>query len=59
MLEPGKMHLMLIGLKAPLKVGESFPVTLTFEKAGAINVTVSVEKPGATGMDHTMPGMKM
>ena len=59
MLEPGKMHLMLVGLKAPLKIGQHFPVTLTFEKAGAVEVTVTVEKPGAAGMDHSMPGMKM
>jgi copper(I)-binding protein len=61
-LEPGKVHLMLTGLKAPLKVGQTFPVTLTFEKAGTLPVTVTVEKPGAagmSGMDHAMPGMKM
>lgn len=60
MLAPGAQHLMLIGLKAPLKVGDTFPVTLTFEKAGAIEVTVMVQKAGAMGMDHSMmPGMKM
>jgi periplasmic copper chaperone A len=61
-LKPGTIHLMLIGLKAPLKIGQSFPVTLTFEKAGNVEVMVSVEKAGATnmpGMDHSMPGMKM
>jgi copper(I)-binding protein len=57
-LKPGGMHLMLTGLKAPLKVGQSFPLTLTFEKAGAVAVTVSVEKAGAMG-GHDMPGMKM
>jgi copper(I)-binding protein len=57
-LKPGGMHLMLTGLKAPLKVGESFPLTLTFEKAGAVTVTVGVEKAGA-GSGHDMPGMKM
>ena len=28
---PGGYHIMLIGLKAPLKVGDSFPLTLTFQ----------------------------
>jgi periplasmic copper chaperone A len=58
-LVPGQMHLMLIGLKAPLKLGESFPITLTFEKAGHVEVQVKVEKPGAGSMDHAMPGMQM
>ena len=33
-LKPGALHLMLTGLKAPLKAGEKFPLTLTFERAG-------------------------
>ena len=40
---PGGLHVMLIGLAAPLKAGASFPMTLTFEKAGAIEVEVRVE----------------
>ncbi len=55
-LKPGGMHLMLTGLKAPLKLGQSFPLTLTFEKAGAVSVMVAVEKAGAMG-GHAMPGM--
>jgi copper(I)-binding protein len=58
-LVPGQMHLMLVGLKAPLKLGDTFPLTLTFEKAGPVEVTVKVEKPGAGTMDHAMPGMQM
>ena len=46
---------MLMGLKNPLKEGDSFPMTLAFE-AGTIQVTVKVEKPGAM---TPMPGMKM
>lgn len=37
-------HIMLVGLKHPLKVGDHFPLTLVFEKAGKLNVTVSVEE---------------
>jgi periplasmic copper chaperone A len=59
-LKPGGMHIMLVGLAAPLKEGQSFPLALTFEKAGTIPVTVTVEKAGAMGMpDMKMPGMKM
>jgi copper(I)-binding protein len=54
-LKPGGYHLMLIGLKQPAKQGESFPATLTFEKAGSVTVEFQVEAVGATGgmeMDH-------
>jgi copper(I)-binding protein len=47
-LAPGGYHIMLMGLKQPLKQGDSFPVTLTFEKAGAVTTTVTVEKAGAS-----------
>ncbi|MDB5410001.1 MAG: hypothetical protein JWL84_4913 [Rhodospirillales bacterium] len=57
--KPGAYHLMLTGLKEPLKQGTSFPVTLTFEKAGAKQVQVAVGRPGAmSGMaGHDMGGM--
>jgi periplasmic copper chaperone A len=38
-------HLMLMNLKAPLKEGERFPMTLIFKRAGELEVTVTVEKP--------------
>ncbi len=41
-LEPGGYHIMLIGLKQPLAKGQSFPLTLSFEKAGDVEVAVSV-----------------
>lgn len=40
-------HLMLMDLKQPLKVGDRFPMSLRFEKAGTIEVLIHVEKPGA------------
>jgi periplasmic copper chaperone A len=46
-LKPGGEHIMLEGLGAPLREGQSFPLTLTFEKAGTRTVTVAIEKPGA------------
>lgn len=42
-LKPGGMHLMLMGLKAPLKSGDTVPVTLRFEKAGEVTVAVPVK----------------
>ena len=45
--KPGDMHMMMVGLKQPLKEGETFPLTLTFEKSGKIDVTVTVAKVGA------------
>ena len=51
-LEPGGYHIMLIGLKQPLKEGERLPLTLTFEKAGKISIDVPVQKAGASGGHH-------
>lgn len=48
-LKPGGLHVMLIGLGAPLKQGETFPLTLSFEKAGSVTVEVSVEAADAGG----------
>jgi periplasmic copper chaperone A len=43
-MRPGSgMHLMLIGLKEPLKEGSSFPMTLQFERAGTIEVKIVVQ----------------
>ena len=57
---PGGLHVMLTGLKQPLKIGDSFPLTLTFAKAGAVTVTVSVQQIKATAKPMgDMPGMKM
>ncbi|HEY4164054.1 MAG TPA: copper chaperone PCu(A)C [Dongiaceae bacterium] len=47
-LKPGGMHIMLMNLAKPLKAGDSFQATLTFEKAGMVTVAVPVEKAGAT-----------
>jgi copper(I)-binding protein len=51
-LEPGGFHIMLMGLKKPLEESRSFPVTLTFEKAGNVTVTAVVEAVDATGSSH-------
>ena len=47
--EPGGLHLMIVGLKAPLVGGRSFRMTLKFEKAGEAIVDVKVEAPASAG----------
>lgn len=46
-LEPGGLHLMLVGLKAPLKGGSRVPLTLRFEKAGELTVELAIEQPAS------------
>ena len=48
-LKPGGEHIMLLGLNQPLREGQSFPLTLDFEKAGSRTVTVTVERAGSKG----------
>jgi copper(I)-binding protein len=69
-LAPGGYHLMMFDLKGPLKQGDKLPLTLDFEKAGKVKLSLDVEGVGAKGpageadtggkMDTKMsPGMKM
>lgn len=65
-LAPGGTHIMLTQLQKQLVKGTSFPLTLTFAKAGKLDTSVRVEAAGANGptqdagaghdMD-SMPGM--
>ncbi len=41
-MKPGGMHIMLMGLKHPLRKGTTIHVTLKFEKAGEVLVDVPV-----------------
>ena len=50
-LKPGGLHVMFLGLKAPLKEGNRFPATLTFEKAGEIKVDFQV-RPVRAHLHH-------
>ncbi len=50
-LKPGGLHIMLVGLKAPLKEGQSFPLKLKFEKAGEITVDVKIDSLTAGSAD--------
>ncbi|MGE3623781.1 MAG: copper chaperone PCu(A)C [Bdellovibrionales bacterium] len=51
-LKPRGLHLMVFGLKQPIKEGEKFPVTLQFEKAGSVKVEAMVEAAGAQSSGH-------
>lgn len=46
---PGGRHVMLMGLEEPLTEGERFPLTLVFERAGEIEVEVTVRPANAMG----------
>lgn len=52
----GGDHLMFLGLNRPLAQGEMVKVTLTFEKAGEVQIEVPVDlerKPDHGAMDHS------
>lgn len=51
-LAPGGYHVMLMGLKEPLVEGSKVPLTITFEKAGSIEVELAVEAPGKSDSGH-------
>lgn len=48
-LKPGGTHLMLVDLKEPLKEGQVLKGTLTFEKAGTVEVEFPVRAMGGSG----------
>jgi copper(I)-binding protein len=53
-LAPGGYHVMLMDLKNPLKQGEKVPLTLEFEKAGKVTLSLDVQGVGAQApMDHS------
>lgn len=60
-LEPGGLHVMLMGLKEPLQQGNKFPLTLEFEQAGSVTVDVMVQlltgsKAAQGSDDHAQHG---
>ncbi len=54
-LAPGGLHLMFMGLNGAIKEGDVVPVTLTFEKAGSVDVELIA---GATAADAPKHGDK-
>lgn len=51
-LAPGGYHLMFMQLKGPFVEGQTVPVTLTFEKAGTIEVQLDVGGKAADAPAH-------
>ena len=46
-LKPGGLHVMLMGLRAPIVQGSRFPLTIRFERAGLVRVEVVAGSVGA------------
>jgi copper(I)-binding protein len=42
-MRPGGMHVMLTGLKAPLRAGSRLPLTLRFARAGIVRTSVPIQ----------------
>lgn len=60
-LEPGGLHVMLIGLKRELAVGDKFSLTLNFEKSGSQTLEVEVRDSMMSQAGHgegEMEGMQ-
>jgi copper(I)-binding protein len=49
-LAPGGLHIMLTGLHQRLVEGETLPLSLTFERAGTLEIEVPIR--GMAGMSH-------
>jgi hypothetical protein len=57
-MQPGGLHVMLMGLTEPLTEGKRFSLTLDFERAGSIEIEVMVSEPGDAGDDTMSHDMK-
>ncbi|MFO0985821.1 MAG: copper chaperone PCu(A)C [Alphaproteobacteria bacterium] len=51
-LKPGGLHVMLLGVKGTLQEGERAPLTLVFERAGTVTLSVPVRKAMPGGHQH-------
>jgi len=49
-MQPGGMHLMLTGLREPLRKGAQLPLVLEFETAGRLHVNASILSIAAQGL---------
>lgn len=56
-LKPGGYHIMLVGLKQPLREGARIPLTLRFQRAGEVRVDLAVHAAGyEPGGEHNHGG---
>lgn len=51
-LKPGGLHLMFMGVAKPFREGDKVKVTFTFEKAGAVELTLPVVDPAKVKAGH-------
>jgi periplasmic copper chaperone A len=51
--QPGGLHIMLNGLRAPLNAGETFPLTLQFENVGSVELEIRIERTSGRQPGHT------
>ncbi len=51
-LKPGSFHVMMTGIAKPFVKGERVKASLTFEKAGKVDVEFAVDAAGANPMEH-------
>ena len=52
-MQPGNgYHLMMVGLHQPLVTGTKIPLTLQFERAGKVDVMLTVQERGSPDMHH-------
>ena len=51
-LSPGGLHLMFLKVKEPFKQGGRVPATLTFQKAGKLEIVLPIEAAGPGGHQH-------
>lgn len=58
-LAPGGYHLMLLELKSPLKQGDKVALTLEFERAGKVALSLDVQGVGAQGPSSSGGGGQM
>jgi len=57
-LAPGGLHLMVMGLKAPIKAGDRVEMVLTFEKTGAVKTPFeAADRPASPPTSDKMPSM--
>lgn len=48
-MRPGGLHIMLIGLKQPLRAGQRLPLTLRFQRAGLVRTSVPIRMEASSG----------
>ncbi len=53
-IEPGGIHLMLVGLNRALEAGTEVPLTLRFRDAGTVEVRLRIESRDVAGLENEM-----